>query len=252
MNVFQAAADAIRTGRPCAMVTITSRLGSTPRSAGARMLVYADGTTVGTVGGGAFEYEAIATAVTAIADGAVTRYEAHLVHELGMCCGGRMEALIEPLDVTWHAVVYGAGHVSHATVPLLRSTGFRVTVVDARPDWLNAERFPDCERRVVDPREVVAELTDAPVHLVLTHDHGLDQDVVEVLLPSPAPWVGLIGSKAKRARFRTRLLAAAMPPETFDRLHCPVGLDIGAQTPEEIGVAIVADLVGVRRQGNVR
>src|SRR6185436_2482021 len=111
MKVLEAAITAMRTGEPSALVTVTKIGGSTPRSSGARMLVHADGRIVGTVGGGTFEHRAIEEAIAAIRAGAPRTYAVHLTRDLGMCCGGAMEAYIEPLATQEHLVIYGAGHV---------------------------------------------------------------------------------------------------------------------------------------------
>ncbi|MFT6378100.1 MAG: xanthine dehydrogenase accessory factor, partial [bacterium] len=233
MLVLQAAADAIRKGRPAALVTVIDQQGSTPRHSGARMLVYADGTSVGTVGGGAFEHEVMQRAVLAIQKHNCDRYSVHLTLDLGMCCGGRMEAFIEPLDISAAATVFGAGHVAHAVVPLLTKLGYRVTVVDERDEWLTAERFESVDRQCVDPRAFAEAMPPDPtgIVLILTHDHPLDEDLIHTLLPRDYPWIGMIGSRAKRARFKTRWLATGLDPTVFASLRSPVGLDIAAQTP---------------------
>ncbi len=250
MNVFEAAAAAVARGKPAALVTVVGVAGSAPRSAGARMLVYADGGIVGTVGGGRFEHQVVAEAQAAIASGRPRRYHVHLTRDLGMCCGGQMEAYIDPLASTPDLVVFGAGHVGSATARLAHEAGFRVTVVDERGELLADAQLPtDAARIEGDPRRVLDQLPVGPTafHLVVTHDHALDQDLVERLLPMPLAWVGLIGSRAKVARFAVRLRAAGMDPALFARLHAPVGLDIGAETPGEIAVSILAELVRVRR-----
>lgn len=250
MHVFASAAEAMRTGRPSALVTVIARLGSTPRSSGARMLVYDSGDIVGTIGGGAVEHEVIRRAIVAVRTGAPERYSVHLTKDLGMCCGGRMEVFIEPLQTQEHVVVFGAGHVGAAVAPLLHQLNYRVTVVDERDEWLTADRFAAAERIVGDPRSICEALPPDPrgIRLVLTHDHGLDEDLVDVLLRQNNDWVGMIGSRAKAARFRARLIAGGMSEDTFARLKSPVGLDIGAETPAEIAVSIAGALVAHRRQ----
>lgn len=250
MKVLQAAAEAMQSGRAAALVTVVGVNGSAPRASGARMLVYGDGEIVGTVGGGTFEHRLIAQAVEAIAEGRPRRYAVHLTRDLGMCCGGAMEAFIEPLAPVEHLVIYGAGHVGAAVAALARTLGFDVTVVDERDEWLTAGRFPGCTRLLGDPLRQLDGLPWGPLayHLIVSHSHALDQDLVERLLPRPLAWLGLIGSRTKIARFFLRLQASGMDPALFRRLSAPVGLDIGAETPEEIAVAIAAELVRVRRR----
>jgi xanthine dehydrogenase accessory factor len=252
MNVFAAAAEAWRTGRPAAFATVIGVGGSTPRSTGARMLVYEDGQIVGTIGGGEVEHRVILAAQQAISSGRAERFTAHLTRDLGMCCGGLMEVYIEPLQIRSPLVVFGAGHVAVAVAPLLQALDFDVTVVDDREDLNTAERFPGCTRHTGDPRAFAAQLApnDAAHWLIVTHDHKLDQDLGETLLPKSCAWIGMIGSRAKVARFLIRYRAAGIPEALYAKLSAPVGLDIGAETPAEIGVAIAAELVRVRRHAD--
>lgn len=251
MHVLQAATAAILEGRPAALVTVIGVNGSAPRRGGARMLVFGDGRIVGTVGGGAWEHRLIAEARVAITAGEPRVVRAHLTRDLGMCCGGAMEAFVEPLESTPDLIIHGAGHVGAATARMAHAAGFRVTVVDDRPELLEEADLPDAVRRIEgDPRLMLDRLPKSPLayHLVVTHDHSLDQDLVERLLPEDIAWCGLIGSRAKVTRFFVRFRAAGMDPALFPRLSAPVGIDIGAETPEEIAISILAELVRVRRR----
>lgn len=251
MQVLRAAIAASADGRPAAMVTVIAENGSTPRSSGARMLVYADGSIVGTIGGGNFEHKCIAQAIEAIEARVPRRYAVHLTRDLGMCCGGAMEVFIEPIQTRDHLVIYGAGHVGTATAHIAaRLDDLDVTVVDDREEWIDPARFPDnvtCTE--ADPRRILDRLPFGPrtYHFIVTHSHPLDQDLVEALLPREAAWVGLIASKSKVTRFFIRLRAAGMDPALFSRLCSPVGLDIGAETPDEIAISVLAELTRVRR-----
>jgi xanthine dehydrogenase accessory factor len=249
VNVFAAAADAVRTGRRAALATVVGVAGSAPRHGGARMLVYEDGSLVGTIGGGALEHRVVALALEVVAAGRPQRFEAHTVRDLGMCCGGRVEVYVEPLQVRIPIVVFGAGHVAHALAPLLHGLDFDVTIVDDRTELNTPERFPQSTRHLGDPRAFAEALGAAPdaYRLVVTHDHALDQDLVATLLPREAAWLGMIGSRGKVARFLVRYRAMGMDPHLFSRLRAPVGLDLGAETPAEIAVSIAAELVQVRR-----
>jgi xanthine dehydrogenase accessory factor len=249
VNVLAAAADACRTGRRAALTTVIAVGGSAPRASGARMLVYVDGSSLGTIGGGELERRVVEVAVEAIAAGRPVRFLAHLTRDLGMCCGGEVEVYVEPLQVHEPLVIFGAGHVAQATAPVLCALDFDVTVVDDRDDFATPERFPGCAVHVGDPLAHASRITGSTqaYWLIVTHDHRLDQDLVEVLLPKPCAWLGMIGSRAKVAKFLIRLRAAGMDPVLFRKLCAPVGLDLGAETPAEIGVAIAAELVRVRR-----
>lgn len=250
MNVLRAAVAAIEAGRAAALVTVVGVEGSAPRHGGARMLVYADGAIVGSVGGGTFEHRVIAAAVEAIVQGRPRRFLIHLTRDLGMCCGGQMEAFIEPLPSQERLLIFGAGHVGAAVARLAEPLGFRVCVIDEREELLESAVLPPAvERRCGDPRRLINDLgiDSRTWMLVLTHEHSLDQDLIERLLPLSHAWLGMLGSRTKVTRFLIRLRAAGMDEALFTRLCAPVGLDIGAETPEEIALSIAAELVRVRR-----
>lgn len=247
MKVFLAAAEAMRTGRSAALVTVVGFDGSAPRHAGARMLVYADETLVGTVGGGEWERRCIDAALQALERGTPLRLAAHLTRDLGMCCGGAMDAYIEPLATQARLHVFGAGHVGQALVEVVAGLDFDVHVYDERDEWLNDDRFTGVTAHVGDPRRALPVLTERDYAVVLTHSHALDQDLVEALLPQAFAYLGMIGSRPKVAKFLVRFRAAGLDEGLFSRLSAPVGLDIGAETPHEIAISIAAELVRARR-----
>lgn len=248
-ELLQAIEAAMIAGERVALATVVGVEGSAPRAAGARMVVWADGRTLGTVGGGNFEHRVTEAAVATIAAGVPRRYTVHLTRDLGMCCGGAMDVYIEPIEPEDRLVIFGAGHVAQPTAAIARMLGFVVTVVDERDELATAERFPGCTLVTADPRATARTLaTDARTWvLVTTHDHALDQDLVELLIGRTWAWMGVIGSRAKLAKFFVRLRAAGVDEALFRRLNGPVGLDIGAETPAEIAVSIAAELVRVRR-----
>ena len=251
MNVLKAALSARKEGRPAALVTIIGIAGSAPRTSGSKMLVYEDGQIVGTVGGGTFEHKVIEAALQTIRSGTPVRYSANLSRDLGMCCGGEMEAYIEPLETVVDLVIYGAGHVGAATARLADTAGFRVTLVDERPEFTEPEDHSPGVRVICgDPLRQLDSLPwgMSAFHLVVTHSHQVDQDLVEAILPREVGWIGMIGSRTKVTKFFLRFRAAGMDEALFSKLSAPVGLDIGAETPAEIAVSIVADLVRVKRR----
>lgn len=249
MRVFEAALAASAAGEPAALCTVIAVNGSAPRSASARMLVYGDGRIVGTIGGGQWEKVVIDAALVCIREGTARRVAAHLTRDLGMCCGGAMEAFVEPITPVERVHLFGAGHVGGALAPLLLSLGFDLKVYDEREEWLNAERFPGCERVLLDPRRALpAELGPRDYVVLVTHSHPLDQDLLEALIAKDYAYLGLIGSKAKITRFFIRLRAAGVDEALLRRVSAPIGLDLGAETPEEIAVAIAAEIIRVRRR----
>jgi xanthine dehydrogenase accessory factor len=252
MDVFEAAADARRRRLAFAIATVIHTGGSTPRGAGARLLLTADGTLHGTVGGGALEHAVHEAARRALVQRAGQRVEVVLDRDLGMCCGGRVEVYVDYVEARPRLWIWGAGHVAAAAAPIAVALDFDVVVVDGRDAYAVPERFPGAHVRCEDPVASALALPDGPSdwHLVVTHDHAADQAIAGHLLSRSAAWIGLIGSRAKVARFRTRWAEEGRDPATFERLSAPVGLDIGAETPAEIAVAVAAEWVQVRRRAD--
>lgn len=252
-GVLQRAADCIERGVPAALATVLARHGSAPGTPGQKLLLGLDGTCLGTVGGGAVEREVLTELGRFLrADrGAKPSHEVRtfkLGAELGMCCGGRVEVLLEPLAVRTPCLVVGGGHVATALGPLLAKLGFAVTVVDGREGWGDEGRLAGPGLRAVpgDYDEVGREVDPRGACLVMTHDHALDQAAVEWALRRGFAFVGGVGSRAKAERTRQRLEAKGFPEADRARLRMPVGLDIGARLPDEIAVAIAAELVAWR------
>lgn len=247
---FQDLAELASEGRTFVVATVVSTGGSTPQKPGARMAVLEDGSLRGTVGGGAIEQQVVEAALALMRSTETHRLlETHLTHELGMCCGGKMQLFLEKHVPSARLWVFGAGHVAKELAALARHVGFRVCVVDERAEWATAERFPGVEFVRRDPATVARELPGGAdcFFCVTTHDHPLDQAVVEALLGKPAAYLGVIGSRRKAERFRQRLLAAGFTAAQVETLRSPMGVPIRALTPAEIAVSIVAELVAVRR-----
>lgn len=230
-----------------ALATVVRASGSTPQQVGARLLLRPSGALVGTVGGGAIEHAIVEELRECARDGRPRVVVKELMRDLGMCCGGRMEVLVEPVEGRPRLVLFGAGHVAKPTAAVARSVGFRVVVVDDREDLNTPERFPECERVLAEPRE--AADTIAPRErdwlLVMTHDHRLDEEALDTYARLPHAYLGVIGSRRKIYRILQRIKAKRGLP-ALDRVYAPVGLALGAVTPEEIAVSIAAELVALR------
>jgi xanthine dehydrogenase accessory factor len=243
-------------GGPFVLCTVVASHGSTPQKPGSKLVVTADGQLIGTVGGGAIEKQIVDAAIALLNDASATSQllETHLTHELGMCCGGRMTVFLEKHATPPALTVFGAGHVAKELAALATAAGFRVTVVDDRATWLTSERFPNASLRLEAPDDVARTLRGGPLDYfcVMTHDHPLDQRCVEALLDTPSAYLGVIGSRRKAERFRQRLLAAGFEKARIDRLECPMGVAIGALTPVEIAISMMARLVAVRRSERIR
>lgn len=253
-ELLTALGEALAKGETVALVTIVSTRGSTPQRVGAKMLVHADGRMVGTIGGGCYESDAFGKAREALRThkASLVKYELtdDFAEESGLICGGQMEVFIEPIEPPPQLVILGAGHVGLQLGRLAPGLGFRVTVVDDRERFANRDRFPDATTIVVDsiPEWITrTPLPSSAYVVVLTRGHRQDYDAIRALAGCDLRYVGLIGSRAKVARVVERAREEGVPADWLRALRAPVGLAIGAVTPEEIAVSILAELVAVRR-----
>ncbi len=252
-EVFAALAEAMQRGDEVALVTIVRSNGSTPQRVGAKMLVFADGRTVGTIGGGCYENDAFWKAKDAIAarKPLTVKYDLtdDFAEESGLICGGQMEVFIEPVEPAPAVYVFGAGHVGYFLARMAHDTGFRVHVVDDREKFASVDRFPDGTTVIVaDIPEWLAahELPPTAYAVIVTRGHRHDLDALRALAPRSLRYLGLIGSKAKVRRVYDALIADGMDQAQLARVHAPIGLDIGAITPQEIAVSILAELIAVK------
>jgi len=252
-EVFAAVADALDRGEPAALVTIVATTGSTPQRVGAKMLVFGDGRTVGTIGGGCYENDAFGKARQAIASRApqLVHYELSddFAQETGLICGGQMDVYIEPIEPSPELYIVGAGHVGFHLARIAQEVGFQVHVADDREKFANAERFPTAAEIVVEDIPSWLSNTRIPAHayvVIVTRGHTNDLDALRALAPRDLRYLGLIGSRAKVARIYEALREERMPDEALLRVHAPIGLDIGAVTPQEIAVSILAELIAVK------
>ena len=251
--MLSAAAEALARGDSVALVTVVRSQGSTPQRAGAKMLVWADGRTLGTIGGGCYENDAFWKAREALSSGRpqLLHFELNddFAQENGLICGGRMDVHIDPLTPSPRLFIIGAGHVGFHLAKIAGDVGFRIHIVDDREKFANAERFPGAEV-VVEPIPTWlhrAELPSSSYVVVVTRGHQHDLDAMRALAARDLKYLGLIGSRAKVARIYDALLEEGMPPECLQRVHAPIGLEIGAVTPAEIAVSILAELIAISR-----
>jgi xanthine dehydrogenase accessory factor len=170
-----------------------------------------------------------------------------LGRDLAMCCGGRMEIFLEAIPQVPRLWLCGAGHVARPTAALARSVGFEVHVVDEREELNTSERFPGCALELKEPTEALAQarFSERDWLLIMTHDHQLDERALELALACPLRYIGLVGSRRKVFRIVQRVAARRGKP-SLDRVYAPVGLDLGAVSPEEIAVSIVSELIALR------
>jgi xanthine dehydrogenase accessory factor len=240
-----------------ALATVIRRSGSAPQIVGARMLVHADGSTLGTVGGGAIEHQVLEVCRQVLRSGKPRTVEAHLVRDLGMCCGGAMEVFVEYLQAEARLIIVGGGHVAQALAPLGRSLGFRVLVADDREEMLEDPAFEEVERLLYDADEIddaIPDLSARDYVLIMTRDHARDERALARLVELPHAYLGMIGSRRKvhtvLARVLRRYDERGRPRPDLSRVHAPVGLALGGRTPPEIAVSIAAELVALRHGGD--
>ncbi|MHB8627964.1 MAG: XdhC family protein [Aggregatilineales bacterium] len=256
--IYKAALEAQERGQAAALATVIRVVGSVPRHTGSKMLVWLDGRIIGTVGGGALEARIVKDAQAAMADGQ-TRIVSYTLNDLrdgdpGVC-GGTVEAFIEPLQITPTLLVIGCGHVGKALAELGKWVGYRVLVSDDRPEFCNAAHIPNMDGYIVcAPGEVPSRVSIDQHTYVAAVTRGLpvDVDLIPALLNTPAPYVGLIGSRRRWALTAKALEEKSITREQLTRLHAPIGLELQAETPQEIAVSILAEITMTRRGGDGR
>jgi xanthine dehydrogenase accessory factor len=250
LDLYEEIVRLTRCGEPFALATVIAHDGSSPRTSGAKMLVRGDGSTLGTVGGGRVEQETIDTAHDALADGEPRTLEFILTGEHGYACGGSMSVFIEPQGRRPLLVMFGAGHVGRAVTVLAHGCGFRVVVIDERPDCAVPELLPGADHVICAPVSEAfghLKLDRESFVVIATPGHLNDFEAVRGCLATPAGFIGLLGSRHKRETLLQILEKEGYTESQRARVVTPVGLDIGARTPEEIAVSIVGQLIAVRR-----
>jgi xanthine dehydrogenase accessory factor len=247
MQIYEEVLRLKRQGRSSAIATIVECKGSSPQKQGAKMLVRDDGSLMGTLGGGCLEADVRQAALMAMKDGSPLTLPFELTErEGGLVCGGTVLVYIEPVLLDPHLVILGAGHVGKTLTKLARFTGFRVTVVDDRAEYANQENVPDASELYV--RDFTKAFDGTFVEkdtfiVVATRGHNHDLDAVKAALRTDAAYVGLLGSRRKKALLFKALEESGFTPKDINRVMIPVGLDIGSKTPEEIAVSIMAQII---------
>ena len=232
--------------RPGVLCTLARVVGSAPQAPGAKMWVWADGFK-GTIGGGRFEAEVIAESRRVLAAGRPDAFlkEYTLCREMGQCCGGKATIFFEPCPRKRAVHVFGAGHVARALSEVLAGTGLEIVVADSREEWADKAAFPAAVRLLkTEPLAVARAAQYGPddAVVILTHDHDLDFELTNVLLPKPVGWLGLIGSVHKSRVFRARL-TEPLRALWDEKMRCPIGRKLPTKSPKAIGVVIAAELL---------
>ena len=254
--MFARVAELQAAGRSVALATVVSTTGSVPRHEGTRMLIFPDGRIEGTVGGGDLESRVIQAALETLDGGAPStlHYEFRDIEQgdVGVC-GGEMEVFVEAVKSSPTLVVVGGGHVGSSVAHLANWLGFHVVVSDDRPDFASPEAVPDADEYILTP---LAELPDkinitSETYIMLT-TRGFPIDVAGLppLLDSEAGYIGVIGSKRRWDTCVKQLAEQGVPQEKIDRVVSPMGLELNAETPEEIALSMLAEIIMLRRGGS--
>src|SRR5438874_2260272 len=255
MDVYEEIVKLRREGRRGAVATIVSVRGSIPSFQTAKMLVRDDGSIVGTVGGGCVEAEVWQAARDVMESEKPRTLTFNLnqnpKYDTGLVCGGTLDIFIEPVLPPASLYIFGAGHVALSLYRTAKNAGFDVTVVEDRESYANRERFPDAKEIIAEEYDhAMARLApnETSYVVIVTRGHRDDMRVLRWAVQTQARYIGMIGSKRKTITIFRELVKEGISEHLFRHVHAPVGLDIGAITPEEIAIAITAELIAVRRR----
>jgi xanthine dehydrogenase accessory factor len=252
-NLFEALANAKKAGIPSALAIVIRTEGSVPRKPGAKMIIFGDGKIAGTLGGGDLENRVIEQALESINEGTPRIASFTLDMEKGkldMMCGGTVEVYIEPVLPSEKLIIFGAGHITKALAPMMAKIGFLVSVVDDSPDFVKKDYFPDIEDVHIEDMEVFAGSVSSESKtyiIVLSRGFSRDKAILRQLLKKEFRYIGMIGSQRKIENMIMELKREGIPEEVFSMLKSPVGLDIGAETPEEIAISIAGEILAIKK-----
>ncbi len=248
-DIYEEIAGIARSGIKAAVCTVINTKGSTPRKTGAKMIVYEDGHILGTIGGGDLEKNVIDDAVKLLETGNAAVFKHDLLHQHGMCCGGIVEIFIEPIVKIKKLFIFGAGHTGQSLAKMALETGFDVYLIDDRKEYIsqcttsginkmNLPHLPACEALPFDKNTFI---------VITTYSHQIDRDILAYCVKKPRAYLGMIGSERKILMTKKMFLESQIGSrEDLDKIHMPVGLNISAETPEEIAVSILAELISVK------
>src|SRR5437763_9136129 len=255
MDIYEQIVELRRQGRRGAVATIVNVRGSIPSFKTAKMLVRDDGSIVGTIGGGCVEAEVWQAAREVMESEKPRTLTFNLnqdpKYDTGLVCGGTLDIFIEPVLPPASLFIFGAGHVALSLYRTAKNAGFDINVVDDRASYANRERFPEAKEVIAEDFDrAMAQITpnETSYIVIVTRGHHDDMRVLRWAVQTQARYIGMIGSKRKTIAIFRELVKEGIPEQRFERVHAPVGLDIGAITPDEIAVAITAELIAVRRR----
>jgi xanthine dehydrogenase accessory factor len=255
MDIYEEIVKLRREGRRGAVATIVNVRGSVPSFETAKMLVRDDGSIVGTIGGGCVEADVWQAARQVMEEEKPRTLTFNLnqnpKYDTGLVCGGTLDVFVEPILPRALLCIFGAGHVSVNLYRVALNAGFDAIVVDDREAYANRERFPEAQQVIAedfDRAMAKLSLTESAYIVIVTRGHRDDMRVLRWAVQTKARYVGMIGSKRKTIAIFRELEREGLSAALFERVHAPIGLDIGAITPEEIAISITAELIAVRRK----
>lgn len=255
---FQELKTAFNRNEPFVLCTVIETTGSSPGTVGQKMIVFRDGSTVGTVGGGINEERVREAAVDQFKNGSSTILTFDLANPLSgsdPVCGGEARVFVELQAHAARLVIFGAGHIGKVLAKMAALARFRVTITDERPEYANPELFPECERVICKPYEQAVDeaCLDADCHVVVvTPGHMKDYEVLERVLPTEADYVGLVSSAKKMVEMKEAFIKQGIDAARTEALFAPIGISLGSTTPEEIALEILAQIVAYRNGKIIR
>jgi len=231
-----------------ALVTVTKILGSAPCKVASKMIVTPQKSIFGTIGGGKLEYHVINEAISAIKQNKIIECSYTLGPEFEQCCGGKVELIIEPMNQSPQLYVFGAGHIGVAICTVLQDTPFEITLLDTREKWVETVEINQTVKYSDIPFDLYKQTINWGPNcyvVILTHDHKLDFEITALALHEQTKYIGLIGSKTKKNKFNNLLINELGFKEGIAPVHCPIGLDLGGNSPKEIAISIASELLKV-------
>ncbi len=254
MDIYDEIVRLRKLGQKCALATIVQVKGSIPSYESAKLLVREDGSFVGTIGGGCVEAEVWTAAREVIETGKPRHLTFSLgqdaAYDNGLICGGQLNIFVEPVTPQPRAFIFGGGHVSKSISKVANLAGFATVIVDDREAFANPERFPEADETYADEYEAVfpkLPVTSTSYLIIVTRGHRDDMRVLRWAVGTPAKYIAMIGSKRKTISVIHELEKEGFPREAFEKIFAPMGLEIGAESPEEIAISVVAEMIAVRR-----
>lgn len=258
IEFFQELKQTFNRGEAFVLCTVVETMGSSPGKVGQKMIVFRDGSTVGTVGGGVNEERVRLAAIDLYKNGDATILTFDLNNPLegsDPVCGGKARVFIEMIAAEPRMIIFGAGHIGKVLAKMAALARFRVTLVDERPEYADPKLFPECDQVICSTYEEAVDglaINDRSFVVVVTPGHLKDKEVLEKVLPTPAPYVGLVCSAKKMVEMKDALVAQGNTRERAEAIFAPIGINLGSTTPEEIAVEILAQIVAFRNGKIIR